>query len=156
MFAQAKDQTLNHLWFGFEFGKFPLKTSNFSIFSFRVKKNLFRSHQKVSRSKAGQSLIYCRLKVGLGRVGSCQGLSLPLGGYPETLLSSRHCFKLETIKESCDKFTFSHHSYFSNSLWIHQNEALLWDYLDSIDLWTNHSIEVLWGFFMMNECTKPT
>jgi len=31
---------VSHLWFGFEFGKFPLKLSNFSIFSLRVKKSL--------------------------------------------------------------------------------------------------------------------
>jgi len=29
---------VSHLWFGFEFGKFPQKMSNFSIFSLRVKK----------------------------------------------------------------------------------------------------------------------
>jgi len=27
---------VSHLWFGFEFGKFPLKMSNFTIFSLRV------------------------------------------------------------------------------------------------------------------------
>jgi len=31
---------VSHLWFGLEFGKFPLKMSNFSIFSIRVKKLL--------------------------------------------------------------------------------------------------------------------
>jgi len=34
---------VSHLWFGFEFRKFPLKTSDFSIFSLRVKKNLVGS-----------------------------------------------------------------------------------------------------------------
>jgi len=29
---------VSHLWFGFEFGKFPLKMSNFSIFSLQIKK----------------------------------------------------------------------------------------------------------------------
>jgi len=37
---------VSHLWFGFEFGKFPLKTSNFSIF--------FPSGQKESR-RVGKS-----------------------------------------------------------------------------------------------------
>jgi len=32
---------VSHLWFGFEFGKFPLKTSNFSIFPFGSKKSLW-------------------------------------------------------------------------------------------------------------------
>jgi len=40
---------VSHLWFWFEFGKFPLKTSNFQFFSLRVKKNLFESDQKVPR-----------------------------------------------------------------------------------------------------------
>jgi len=42
---------VSHLWFGVDFGKFPLNTSNFSL---RVKKNLFRFGQKVPRSRAGQ------------------------------------------------------------------------------------------------------
>jgi len=49
---------VSHLWFGF--GKFPLKTSNFSIY--------FSSGQKVPGSKAGWSLIYCRSKGSSGRV----------------------------------------------------------------------------------------
>jgi len=44
---------VSHLWFGFGFGKFPLKTSNFSIFSLWVKKNLLGSGQKVPGSRAG-------------------------------------------------------------------------------------------------------
>jgi len=59
---------VSHLWFGFEFGKFPLKMSNFSIF--------FLLGQKVPRSKAGLPLIYCGSKVSSGRVGSGQGLAL--------------------------------------------------------------------------------
>jgi len=59
---------VSHLWFGLEFGKFPLKMSNFSIFFLRVKKNLFGSGQKVPGSKAGWPLIYCGSKVSLGRV----------------------------------------------------------------------------------------
>jgi len=59
---------VSHLWFGFAFGKFPLKMSNFSIFSLRVKKNILGSGPKVPRSKADQPLIYCRSKVSSGRV----------------------------------------------------------------------------------------
>jgi len=58
---------VSHLWFGFEFGKFPLKMSNFFLSG---QKNLFGSGQKVPRSKVGWPLIYCRSKVSSGRVGS--------------------------------------------------------------------------------------
>jgi len=54
----------------FEFQKFPLKTSNFSIFSLRIKKNCFRLGQKVYGSKPGRPLIYCVSKVSSGQVGS--------------------------------------------------------------------------------------
>jgi len=50
---------VSHLWFGFEFRKFPLKMSN-----------LFGSDRKVPGSKVGWPLIYCRSKEGSGRVGS--------------------------------------------------------------------------------------
>jgi len=52
----------SHLWFGNEFGKFPLKTSNFSIF--------FPLGQKVPGSEPGRPLIYWGSKVCSGRVGS--------------------------------------------------------------------------------------
>jgi len=58
------------VWFGFEFWKFPLKISNFSIFFPSGKKNLFGSGQKVSWSKPSRPLIYCGSKVSSGRVGS--------------------------------------------------------------------------------------
>jgi len=61
---------VSHLWFGFEFGKFLLKMSNFSIFSLWLKKNLFGLGRKVPGSKMGQPLIYCGSKVGSGRVMS--------------------------------------------------------------------------------------
>jgi len=48
---------VSHLWFGVDFGKFLLKTSNFSL-----------SDQKVLGSRAGQPLIYCRSKESSGRV----------------------------------------------------------------------------------------
>jgi len=43
---------VSHLWFGFEFGKFPQKTSNFSIFFSSGQKNLFGTGQKVPEPKA--------------------------------------------------------------------------------------------------------
>jgi len=43
---------VSHSWFGFEFGKFPLKMSNFSILFPSDQKNLFGSGQKVPGSKA--------------------------------------------------------------------------------------------------------
>jgi len=57
---------VSNLWVGFEFGKFPLKMSNFSIFCPTGQKYLFRS-------KAGRLLIFCRSKVSSG-----QGPSLEL------------------------------------------------------------------------------
>jgi len=50
---------VSHLWFGIGFGKFPLKMSNFLIFSPSLQKNLFRLGQKVPGSKEGWPLIYC-------------------------------------------------------------------------------------------------
>jgi len=44
--AQVWSGRVSQSWFGFEFGKFPLKASNFSIFSLRVKKNPFGSGQR--------------------------------------------------------------------------------------------------------------
>jgi len=58
---------VSHLWFVFEFGKFPLKTSNFSIFFPSGQKNLFGSGQKVPGSKLGWPLIYCGSKVSSGQ-----------------------------------------------------------------------------------------
>jgi len=60
----------------FLFWKFPLKISNFSIFSLQVKKNLFGSGQKVPGSKMDRPLIYCLSKVCSGWVGLGQGPSL--------------------------------------------------------------------------------
>jgi len=47
---------VSHLWFVLEFGKFPLKKSNFSIFFPLGQKNLFGWGQKVAGLKAGQLL----------------------------------------------------------------------------------------------------
>jgi len=56
---------VSHLWFGFEFQKFPLKMSNFSIFSLRVKK--IPLGRKVPRSKPDRTLVYCGSKVSSGQ-----------------------------------------------------------------------------------------
>jgi len=60
---------VSHLWFGFKFGKFPLKMSNFSIFSLRVKINIFGSGRKVP----GSASYLLRIK---SKLGSGQGPSL--------------------------------------------------------------------------------
>jgi len=59
---------VRHLWFGLEFGKFPLNMSNFSIFFPLGQKNCFGSGRKVPGSKPGRLLIYCGSKVSSGRV----------------------------------------------------------------------------------------
>jgi len=59
---------VSHLWFGFEFQKFPLKMSNFSIFFLLGQKNCFRSGQKVLGSKPGRPLFYCGSNVSSGQV----------------------------------------------------------------------------------------
>jgi len=51
---------VRHLWFVFEFRKFPLKHQFFQFFG----------GQKVSASKAGWPLIYCGSKVSSGQVRS--------------------------------------------------------------------------------------
>jgi len=61
---------VSHLWFGFEFQKFPLKMSNFSIFFPSGQKNCFGSGRRVTGSKPGRPLIYSRSKVSSGQVRS--------------------------------------------------------------------------------------
>jgi len=61
---------VSHLWFGFEFGRFPLKMSNFSIFFLWTKQISSGRVKKYLGSKAGWPLIYCRSKVSSTRVGS--------------------------------------------------------------------------------------
>jgi len=55
---------VSHLWFGSEFGNFPLKIPNFSIFTLWFKKNYLGQ----VKGYPGQPLIYCRSKVSLSRV----------------------------------------------------------------------------------------
>jgi len=63
---------VSHLWFGLEFGKFQLKTSNFSIFFPSVQKKLLRVGSESTRVKAGLAsyLLRVKSKLGSGRVGS--------------------------------------------------------------------------------------
>jgi len=68
--ARVRSGWVRDLWFGFEFGKFPPKMSNFSIFCPSGQKNLFGLGRKVPGSKAGGPLIYCGSKVSSSRVGS--------------------------------------------------------------------------------------
>jgi len=58
--------------------KFSPKNVKFFNFCPSGKKNLFGSSQKVTGSKGGRPLIYSGSKVSSGRVGSGQGLSLPM------------------------------------------------------------------------------
>jgi len=51
---------VSHLWFGFEFGKFPLKMLNF--FSSGQKKSL-RVGSKSTRVKGGSASYFLRVKV---------------------------------------------------------------------------------------------
>jgi len=68
---------VSHLWFGFRFGKFPLKVSNFSVFSPRVKKKYLRVVSKSTRVKGGKGLLFTAgQKYAL--VGLSQGPSLLL------------------------------------------------------------------------------
>jgi len=61
---------VSHLWFGYRFGKFPLKMPNFSIFCPSGKKNVISLGRKVPGSGLGWPLFYCGSKVCSGRVGS--------------------------------------------------------------------------------------
>jgi len=61
---------VSHLWFGLEFGKFPLKMSNFSIFSLRV-----GSESTRVKAKSASYLLWVKSKLGSGRVKL--GPSLP-------------------------------------------------------------------------------
>jgi len=102
---------VSHLWFGLEFGKFPLKMSNFSIFSLRIKNNCFGSGPKAPRSKPGRPLIYCGSKVSSGRVRAhlnkapsisvisiCNDHKLPGRNYfIKVLVEHQHCLSLYCI-----------------------------------------------------------
>jgi len=61
---------VSHLWFGLEFGKFPLKMSNFSIFFPSGQKKLLRVGSESTQVKAGSAsyLLRVKSKLGSGRV----------------------------------------------------------------------------------------
>jgi len=52
----------SHFWFGFEFGKFPLKTSNFPIFSLWVKQKSLWVGSKSTQVKGGSASYLLRVK----------------------------------------------------------------------------------------------
>jgi len=64
---------VSQLWFGLEFRKFPLKTSNFSIFCPLGQKKLLRVRSESTRVKAGSASYLLRVK---SRLGLGQGPSL--------------------------------------------------------------------------------
>jgi len=66
---------VSHLWLGFEFGKFPLKMSNFSIFCPSGQKKSLRAGSKSSQVKGRSAPYLLRVKV---KLGSGQGPSLLL------------------------------------------------------------------------------
>jgi len=68
---------VSHLWFGFEFGKFPLKMSNFSIFSLRVKKNIFGS----GRSGLESYFLWAKSMLGSG----------PITTLTSNIIENLHC-----------------------------------------------------------------
>jgi len=71
--AQVRSGRVSHLWFGLEFGKFPIKMSIFQFFSLRVKKKLLRVGSESTRVKAGSASYLLRVK---SKLGSGQGPSL--------------------------------------------------------------------------------
>jgi len=68
---------VSHLWFGFEFEKFALKTSNFSIFCPLGQKKSFRAGSESTRDGGGSASYLLRVK---HKLGSGQGPSLPMTG----------------------------------------------------------------------------
>jgi len=70
--AQVGSGQVSHLWFhwfGFGFGKFPLKMSNFSIFFPSGQKKSLQVRSKSTRVKGRLPLIYCvKSKLGSGQV----------------------------------------------------------------------------------------
>jgi len=61
--AQVRSGRVSHLWFGFEFWKFPLKMSNFSPSG---QKKLLRVRSESTRVKAGSASYLPRVKSKLG------------------------------------------------------------------------------------------
>jgi len=65
---------VSHLWFGFEFGKFPLKMSNFSIFFTSGQKKSLRDGSERTRVEGRSASYLLRVK---SKLGSGKGPSLP-------------------------------------------------------------------------------
>jgi len=67
--ARVGSGQVSHLWFGLEFGKFPLKTSNFSIFFPSDQKKSLRVGSESTRVKAGSAsyLLWVKSKLGSGQ-----------------------------------------------------------------------------------------
>jgi len=81
-----------HLWFGFGFGKFPLKITNFSIFSLRIKKFSLGRVKKYGQRRV--SLLFSPgQKYDL--VGSGQALSLLFVNILFILSFSTACNKID-------------------------------------------------------------
>jgi len=72
---------------GFEFGKFPLKRSNFQFFSLRVKKYIFGLGRKVPVSKARRASYLLRVK---NKLGSGQGPSLTMARLQPVAITIKH------------------------------------------------------------------
>jgi len=66
---------VSHSWFGFEFEKFPLTMSNFSIFFPSGQKKFLRVRSESTRVKGGSAFYLLRVK---SKLGSGQGTSLVL------------------------------------------------------------------------------
>jgi len=90
---------VSHLWFEFKFGKFPLKTSNFSIFFPPGQKKSLRVGSKSTRVEGGLASYLLRA---ISKLGSGQGLSLPtiLGILPNSILSKHSKDGLEPFQPS--------------------------------------------------------
>jgi len=71
--ARIGSGRVSHLWFGSEFGKFPLKTSNFSIFFSLGQKKSLRVGSESIRVKGGSASYLLRVK---SKLGSSRGPSL--------------------------------------------------------------------------------
>jgi len=78
---------VSHFWFRFEFGKFPLKTSNFSIFSLWVKK----ISSGCIREYPGQRWVSLLFTTGQSKLGSGQGPSLIITLYLQQKLMIFTC-----------------------------------------------------------------
>jgi len=76
--ARVGSGWVSHLWFGLEFGKFPLKMSNFSIFFPSGKKKLLRVGSESTWVRAGSASYLLQVK---SKLGAGQGPSLALTSF---------------------------------------------------------------------------